>query len=115
MPLSGKTNAASSVREKGVSTRRFGQIGTLKHKSMLSRADQGVPTGLGGNTQMFAKHTKQWTDLPEVTNPPPTAIGPLFWTNQGCQTDDLLVFDETFEPLIREIVNGAIIGKCIQS
>jgi hypothetical protein len=43
-------------------------------------------------------------------------MGPLFWqvffvnftqifvfrANQGCQTDDLLVFDETFEPLIRE-------------
>lgn len=133
MPLSGKTDTTPSTvqqqpydsrfprrgiaGERGVSSRRFGQVGTFKQKSMLSRADQGVPTSLGSNTQLFARHTKQWENLPEVANPPPTAMGPLYWSNQGCQTDDLLVFDETFEPLIKEMVNGAIVGmffkKCL--
>ncbi|KAI6182116.1 hypothetical protein M3Y97_00345600 [Aphelenchoides bicaudatus] len=125
MPLSGKTDDMASGQptyqpydhrfprrgvagDRAVSSRRFGQVGTFKQKAMLSRADQGIPTTLG-NTQVFARRTKQWDDLPEVSNPPPTAMGPIFWANQGCQTDDLLVFDETFEPLIREMVNGAII------
>lgn len=77
---------------------------------MLSRADQ-IPTGLGGNTQTFTRHTKQWAELSDIPNPPPTASGALLWTNQGCQTDDFLVFDETFEPLICEIVKGAINGS----
>lgn len=71
MPLSGKTDEMASVQpaqqpydhrfprrgiagDRGVSSRRFGQVGTIKQKAMLSRADQGIPTSLG-NTQLFAR------------------------------------------------------------
>ncbi|KAI6219187.1 hypothetical protein M3Y99_01668900 [Aphelenchoides fujianensis] len=97
----------------GISTRRFGQFGGHKQTAMLSRADQGIPTSLGSNTQMFPRHTKQWNELPDVANPPPTAMGecslrPLYFAHESCQTDEQLMFDETFEPLIREMVSGAI-------
>jgi hypothetical protein len=76
MPLSGKTDDMMSsaqfaqqpydhrfprrgiAGDRGVSSRRFGQVGTLKQKAMLSRADQGIPTSLGSNTQMFARVSK---------------------------------------------------------
>ncbi|KAI6208483.1 hypothetical protein M3Y96_00120100 [Aphelenchoides besseyi] len=91
-----------------ISSRRFGQFGVHKHKSMLARADQGIPTSLGSNTQMFPRHTKQWSELPDAANPPPTATGPVYFMHESCQTDEMLVFNEAFEPLIREMVSGAI-------
>lgn len=122
MPLSGKTeptpfnvqqpydsrfprrNIAGDV---GLSTRRSGAI---KQKPPLRRANQGISASFGGSNKLSSKHRKQWETLPEVTDPPPTAVGRLFWAHQGCQTDDFLAFKEALEPLVKEMVNGAILG-----
>ncbi|CAD5208547.1 unnamed protein product [Bursaphelenchus xylophilus] len=54
------------------------------------------------------RHTKSWDDVEDLTDPPPTAVVLQPMNNVEIQTEDFLAFDETFEPLVREMVNGAI-------
>ncbi|CAD5206077.1 unnamed protein product [Bursaphelenchus okinawaensis] len=54
------------------------------------------------------RHTKTWDDIEDLTDPPPTAITIQPMNNVEIQTEDFLTFDDTFEPLVREMVAGAM-------